>query len=59
MKISFMNFYRFIISYIHMNVLLDEYIPDRLMDQDEGHVNNNGLLLLDNRSKDFKWEVRR
>ena len=35
---------------IHMNVLPDEYTPDRFMDrysQDIGHVNNNGLLLLD------------
>lgn len=35
---------------IHMNVLPDEYIPDRFMDrysQDIGHINNNGLLLLD------------
>ena len=33
-----------------MNVLPDEYTPDRFMDrysQDIGHVNNNGLLLLD------------
>ena len=34
----------------HMNVLPDEYTPDRFMDrysQDIGRVNNNGLLLLD------------
>ena len=34
----------------HTNVLPDEYTPDRFMDrysQDIGHVNNNGLLLLD------------
>ena len=33
-----------------MNALPDEYTPDRFMDrysQDIGHVNNNGLLLLD------------
>ena len=31
---------------VHMNVLPDEYTPDRFMDrysQDIGHVNNNGL----------------
>ena len=34
----------------HMNVLPDEYTPDQFMNrysQDIGHVNNNGLLLLD------------
>lgn len=35
---------------IHMNVLPEDYTPDNFMDrysQDVGHVNNNGLLLLD------------
>ena len=34
----------------HMSVLPDDYMPDRYMSrysQDKGHVNNNGLLLLD------------
>ena len=35
---------------VHMSVLPDEYIPDIELErfsQDKGHVNNNGLLLLD------------
>lgn len=35
---------------VHMSVLPDEYTPDRYMQrgsEDIGHVNNNGLLLLD------------
>ena len=35
---------------VHMSVLLDEYIPDNQLprfSEDVGHVNNNGLLLLD------------
>ena len=35
---------------VHMSVLPDEYIPDKELErfsQDKGHVNNNGLLLLD------------
>lgn len=35
---------------VHMSVLPDEYTPDRYMQrgsEDIGHVNDNGLLLLD------------
>ena len=38
----------------HMSVLPDEYIPDNQLprfSEDVGHVNNNGLLLLDFVSK--------
>ena len=35
---------------MHMSVLPDEYIPDNYLprfSEDRGHVNNNGLLLLE------------